>query len=149
MKRTRISLVIVGVLMVLAIAIGVALAQSQPEYFVDGARGSSDAGVQSTANHPACVPYSADRPDVLVCGPNAPSDYLPPPAPYYDMAICASAMDWLTKNGNPASIDPASCLVQQTMNGDNWMVLFKSRNGDSGVGVPYDPTGEDGKVAHS
>jgi hypothetical protein len=148
MTRRRIILVLIGATTLASAFIVTALAQSNPTYFVDGARATGE-GEQTSSDHDGCVPYSAERSDVLVCSSDAPSDYAPPPEPYFDAQICDSATSWLKNRDELRSVDIESCLVQQTVNGGAWMVLFKGTDGGPSVFVPYDPTGQQEGMAHS
>jgi hypothetical protein len=136
---------------------------AEAKYWVDGAipARNADAGTGK-----GCVQYSADRPDVHVCSPDASRDWVPAPAPYYDAEICAAALDWYHASrapGVPAfakldprfpvaaeaqrapAIDPASCLVlepdgtpeRQTL---WWSIVFKAKTEPrTNVDFPYDP----------
>jgi hypothetical protein len=147
MKKTLLA-VAVGVVVLGAAAFGIASATTnKPTYFVDGAV-ATGGGAQSDTDHSGCVPYSSDRPDVFVCDPNAPSDFVPTPKPYYDENICGAAMQWLTTRGHDSEVDPSTCLVQESQNGGNWMILFKGKDGGISEVVPYDPTGQDTGAAH-
>jgi hypothetical protein len=83
-------------------------AATPPIYYVDGARPTANGVV--TEDLAGCVQWSADRPDVHICGP-VPANYSPAPTPYHDDKICSSAEQWLAaKRGELAS---AGCGAQK------------------------------------
>lgn len=135
------------------------------EYFVDGARPSPGAGTgtfKDGEQPPGCVPYSADREDVYICGANVPSNYTPPPKPYADSGICSAALDWVDSRraeliaggATQAQVSqswPAllsdSCLVDESTD-SAWQVSFVPRDGGSRIFVPFDPSGSIPGAAH-
>lgn len=131
--------------------------EGQPVYYVDGARPpdvSISGPVPETAISEYCVPYSAERPDIHICPDDEelPPGWQPPPAPYFDEAICDAALGWMRtseeKEYASAPVDPASCLVAESSGDQLWDVIF-ARDGDGGnVHVPYDPTGANPWAAH-
>jgi hypothetical protein len=121
-------------------------------YWTDGARPV----VHGETAPPECVPYSAERADLSICG-DLPEGWTPPPLPYADPQVCDAAIDWMDRERErmgeggdeqwPA-VDPDSCMIQQGFNG-TWAVHFTTlADPEDGVVVPFDPTGEVGWAAH-
>jgi hypothetical protein len=124
---------------------------AEPIYWVDGARptfDNSEPHSEEELDH-LCVPYSADRPDVKICG-DVPGGWTPAPLPYHDAAICDSALRWMAESHTYGSVevDEASCKVIESTNGGAWHVVFVKSNATGNVHVPYDPTGEIPWAAH-
>lgn len=116
---------------------------SSPVYYVDGARPSpglnTGPALAEDEYDKGCVPWSKDRPDVLVCGP-IDGSFVPPPAPgdYTDYPeVCEAAaklfadqaVDLMTANGLTAlpQIDTKTCGAAGLVN-DRWLVKFGIAN---------------------
>jgi hypothetical protein len=140
-----------------AAALGVAISSAgsdQPTYYVDGARPSRTEGVLYT-EHEGCVPYSASRPELYVCGP-LPDGFVPPSEPFQDSEICSLAVSELEERRTrmaatgmsqeeieslAPAVDVSSCQVtrlSEPSNGPEYMVAFKEigGTGSSWIQVP-------------
>jgi hypothetical protein len=146
MTRRR-ALVALGVaVLAVVIAVSLAIADEAPRFFLDGARpdsGATSGSEQDVADR--CVPYSADRTDVQICG-ELPPGWEPPPKPYFDSRVCDAALDWLEDRGSPP-VDSDSCLVNEGSGA--WHVVFVRVHGGGNVHVPFDPSGTSPNVAHA
>jgi hypothetical protein len=105
-----------------------------PEYYVDGARPAPDA---DAATLEGCVPWSAERTDVHICG-LIEANWQPPAATRYDASLCQSAQDILAEQtillqdmyGFVPTVDPSSCLATgRSGGGFDWFVVFTVMNG--------------------
>ena len=148
-RRLLIAAAVLVSLAIAAISLN-AFADQEPTFFVDGARPH----VTGEAKNPTdevpegCVQYSADRPDVHVCGDTVPANWTPPPLPYHDDTICAAALAWLgNQHGATPDVDTSTCEVLESQS-HMWDVVFIGPEGSGNVHVPYDPNGTSDIVAH-
>lgn len=129
--------------------------QGRPLYWVDGARPVPIEGLRAEGE--GCVQYSANRPDINICGEGVPEGWTPPPKPYFDDRICGAAQRWLAERraelraggASPSEIESkwppevaATCQVNETAAGAAWVITFLNANDHTdGIQVPYDPSG--------
>lgn len=108
--------------------------EEPPNYYVHGARPAPDADAETLQG---CVPWSAERTDVHICGPIE-ADWQPPAPPHYDTSLCQSAQGVLAAQaaslqetyGFIPEIDPSSCLATgRSGGGHDWYVVFSVTNG--------------------
>jgi hypothetical protein len=126
-----------------------------PTYFVDGARpnGDTTSGSTSGGQMDGCVPYSAEREDVTICGSSVPDDYQPPPLPYYDEEKCTRAQAWIEdqreammSGGASASqielawpdVPTSSCLIDEGAPTGRVIVTFVPAPGEDRLAVTID-----------
>jgi hypothetical protein len=125
----------------------------EPIYYVDGARphvidpSSSSKGIPDMPE--GCVQWSANRPDIHICG-DIPAGWTPSPKPYFDKAICDATVNWMKSNPefSVAKVDSGSCFVAETGDGQLWDVIFPNTDGSGNTHVPFDPTGNYPFAAH-
>jgi hypothetical protein len=117
-----------------------------PQYYVDGARPSALAEGGSRGEEEGCVPWSADREDVLICESGVPEGWQPAPIPYFDPEVCDSTIRWLDElaargdDSYPPIIE-GSCRVLEDSEG-LWTILFKpTSDAEENIHVPFDPEG--------
>lgn len=113
----------------------------EPSTYVEGARPSP---ADTRSGTQGCVPWSAEREDVSICG-EVPEGYSPPPRPYFDRDICVAAAQW-AEESRGVSVELDTCLIQETT-ASYWDVVFTSQ-GAGNIHVPFDPEGDSGVAAH-
>ena len=146
MTRRRALLALGVAVLAVVVAVSLAIADETPRFWVDGARpdsGATSGREQDVADR--CVPYSADRTDVQVCG-ELPPGWEPPPKPYFDPTVCDAALDWLGDRASPA-VDADSCLVNE--GSGTWDVVFVRVDGGGNVHVPFDQSRTSPNLAHT
>jgi hypothetical protein len=147
-KRTKLLVLAASGIVILAGATVAATAGpgDDPVFFVDGAVPPPDELDSGWEDESECVQYSADRPDVVICSPTVPKDWVPPPVPYHDEAICSAAIAWAEENRDARDLDADGCRVSESSNGSIWDVSIPTDGHN--VHVPFDPTGEHPLAAH-
>lgn len=144
-KRRRISIVVMALAVVVFGAAAVYASMNSPAYFVDGARPNGDITSGSGVPKEGCVPYSAEREDVVICGSSVPDDYQPPPLPYFDELKCARAESWIDDQRESMAaggateeqvamawphVIPSSCLIDEGAPAGKVIVTFVSAPGE-------------------
>jgi len=132
-----------GNLFQFAFQVDVQMTSSDAAYWVNGARPTPQDGPEDLSK---CVQYSADRPDVHICG-NVPDNYSPPLTPYHDDAMCRAGLVWLQEHqpGAVAKVDVNTCTVSESEN-TMWDLSFPTATGN--VHVPFDTSGQASWAVH-
>jgi hypothetical protein len=143
--------IILGLGLALAIGILRAPSQTDPVYYVDGARPLPTHGaVLDTALGDFCVPYSSEHRGLLICG-EIPDDFVPASNPGPESrfpGICELALSRVEALGYPP-VSPSSCWVTPTSSspstddpaGAEWLVTFNPSSPDAEtVTIPLDTT---------